>query len=167
MQSKYVTWYGHHHLVFWISIIKATSWSPSSRAWHLDLHRGVVVVSPTIASTTITKLSDKVKQLHGVCISYNKVTTIRLLPVADNFYKTWSLIRPFLHHAFISIFIALWTIISHYGTILMPFLSYFTRFTWRGRMPAAGILAGKGANIGNLFCTAPKDLKLHESHFIN
>ena len=26
-------------------------------------------------------------------------------------------------------------------------------------MPAAGILAGKGANIGNLFCTAPKILK--------
>ena len=33
-------------------------------------------------------------------------------------------------------------------------------------MPAAGILAGKGANIGNLFCTAPKVLKLHESHFL-
>ena len=30
-------------------------------------------------------------------------------------------------------------------------------------MPAAGILAGKGANIGNLFCTAPKILKLHET----
>jgi hypothetical protein len=28
--------------------------------------------------------SDKVKQLHGVCISYNKTTTIRFLPVADN-----------------------------------------------------------------------------------
>ena len=34
--------------------------------------------------------SDKVKQLHGDCISYNKATTIRLLPVADKFYKTWS-----------------------------------------------------------------------------
>ena len=32
-------------------------------------------------------------------------------------------------------------------------------------MPAAGILAGKGANIGNLFCTAPKILKLHGSYF--
>ena len=29
-------------------------------------------------------LSDKVKQLHGDCISYNKATTIWLLPVADN-----------------------------------------------------------------------------------
>ena len=38
-----------------------------------------------------------------------------------------------LHHAFISIFIALWAVITHYVTILMPILSYFTRFTWRGR----------------------------------
>ena len=29
-------------------------------------------------------LSDKIKQLHGDCISYNKATTIWLLPVADN-----------------------------------------------------------------------------------
>ena len=36
---------------------------------------------------------------------------------------------------------------------------------WRGGMPTAGILAGKGANIGNLFCTAPKFPQLHESHF--
>ena len=48
-----------------------------------------------------------------------------------------------LHHAFISIFVALWAIITHYVTILMPFLSYFARFTWRGRMPAARILAWK------------------------
>ena len=53
MQSKYVTWYGHHHLVLLISISKASSWSPSSPARHLDLHQCVVVVSPTIASTTI------------------------------------------------------------------------------------------------------------------
>ena len=51
--------------------------------------RSIVVVTPSIASTTIATLSDKVKQLHGVCISYNKATTIWLLPVADNFgYKT-------------------------------------------------------------------------------
>ena len=34
-----------------------------------------------------------------------------------------------LHHAFILIFIALWAVITCYVTILMPFLSYFTRFT--------------------------------------
>ena len=48
-----------------------------------------------------------------------------------------------LHHAFILMFIALWAVITHYITILMPILSYFTRFTWRGRMPAAGILGWK------------------------
>ena len=31
-------------------------------------------------------------------------------------------------HAFISIFIALWAVITHYVTILMAILSYFTRF---------------------------------------
>jgi len=34
-------------------------------------------------------------------------------------------------------------------------------------MPAAGILDVKGANIGNLFCTAPKILKLHGTNFWN
>ena len=34
-----------------------------------------------------------------------------------------------LHHAFISIFIALWAVITHSVTILMPILSYFTSFT--------------------------------------
>ena len=71
------------------------------------------------------------------------------------------------HIAFISIFIALWSIITHYVTILMPFLSYFARFTWRGRMSAAGFWARKGANIRDLLCTTPKVLKLHESYFWN
>ena len=53
MQSKYVTWYGHHHLVLMISITDASSWSPSSPARHLDLHRSIVVVLPTIVTTTI------------------------------------------------------------------------------------------------------------------
>ena len=34
-----------------------------------------------------------------------------------------------LHHAFILIFIALWAVITRYVTILMPILSYFSRFT--------------------------------------
>ena len=72
-----------------------------------------------------------------------------------------------LHHAFISIFIALWAVITHYVTILMPILSYFTRITWRGRMPAARILGWKGENIRYLFSIAPKVLKLHGSHFWN
>ena len=52
-----------------------------------------------------------------------------------------------LHHAYMLIFIALWAVITRYVTILMPFLSYFTRFTWRGRMPAAGILGWKRSKL--------------------
>ena len=48
-----------------------------------------------------------------------------------------------LHHPFISIFIAFWAVITRYVTILMPILSYFTRFTWRGRMSTTGILGWK------------------------
>ena len=36
-----------------------------------------------------------------------------------------------LHHAFISLFIALWAVITHYISILMVILSYFTRFTMK------------------------------------
>ena len=36
--------------------------------------------------------------------------------------------RSILHHAFISIFIALWAVITRYVTILMAILSCFTRF---------------------------------------
>ena len=36
-----------------------------------------------------------------------------------------------------------------------------------GECRQLGFWAGKGANIGNLFCTTPKVLKLHESHFSN
>ena len=60
MQSKYVTWYGHYNLVPLISISKVSSWSPSSLAWHHDLHHldllsacCHMVVSPAIAFATI------------------------------------------------------------------------------------------------------------------
>ena len=49
-----------------------------------------MVVSPTIAFATMLSHSDKVKQLYGACILCNKETTIRLIPVADNFNKTRS-----------------------------------------------------------------------------
>ena len=35
------------------------------------------------------------------------------------------------HHAFMSIFIALWAVITHYISILMAILSYFIRFTMK------------------------------------
>ena len=89
MQSKYVTWYGHHLCL----------WSSSPKHRH-DFHRHRLDTFISIVASSSSRqllllrlslpLSDKVKQLHGDCISYNKVTTIRVLPVADNFNKTWS-----------------------------------------------------------------------------
>ena len=82
-----------------MAIIILCSWSPSSKHRHdLHCHRLDTLIS-IVASWSSRQLvllqlslthNDKVKKLHGVCISYNKATTIRLLPVADNFYKTWS-----------------------------------------------------------------------------
>ena len=45
--------------------------------------------------------------------------------------KLWGVDTSILHHAFISIFIALWAVITHYISILMAILSYFTRFTMK------------------------------------
>ena len=64
-----------------------TPWSPSS--WSLPTCRHMVV-SPTMLLQLLLLHSNKVKQLYGACILCNKETTIRLLPVADNFNKTWS-----------------------------------------------------------------------------
>ena len=81
-----------------MAIIILCFWSPSPKQRH-DLHRHRLDTLISIESwlsrqllllRLLLPLSDKVKQLHGVCISYNKATTIRILPVADNFYKTWS-----------------------------------------------------------------------------
>ena len=49
--------------------------------------------------------------------------------IKHKFLKAMMPDMSILHHAFISIFIALWIVITHYSTILMPFLSYFIRFT--------------------------------------
>ena len=53
------------------------------------------------------------------------------------------LICPFCIMLLYRYFITLWAVTSRYVTILMPILSYFTRFTWRGRMPTVGILGWK------------------------
>ena len=97
MQSKYVTWYGHHHLAPLISISKVLLWSISSSAWHhdlhhLDLYQCVVTWSSRQQLLLQLLLShrDKVRQFLGTCILCNRETSIRILPVADNFNKTWS-----------------------------------------------------------------------------
>src|SRR6266496_1278493 len=86
-----------------ISITEASSLSPSSPAWHLDLHRSDVVVSPKLLPRLSLPHSDKVKQLHGDCISYNKATTIRLLPVADKFTKDDHLVQKLISHHVLTI----------------------------------------------------------------
>ena len=60
-------------------------WSPSPKHRH-DLHRHrldtlISVVALWSSHQLLLTHSDKVKQLYGVCFSYNKETTIRLLPV--------------------------------------------------------------------------------------
>src|SRR5215216_4056196 len=81
--------------------------SPSPKHRH-DLHRHrldtLISIIASLSSRQLLlprlslPLSDKVKQLHGDCISYNKATTIRLLSVADNFTKHDHLIQQFICH---------------------------------------------------------------------
>ena len=82
-----------------MAIIILCLWSLSPNHRH-DLHHNrlhtLISIKASLSSRQLLlvrlslPLSDKVKQLHGDCISYNKAKTIRLLPVSDNFYKTWS-----------------------------------------------------------------------------
>ena len=82
-----------------MAIIILCLWSPSPKHRH-DHHRHrldtLITIEASLSSHQLLllrlslPLSDKVKQLHGDCISDNKATTIWLLPVADNCYKTWS-----------------------------------------------------------------------------
>ena len=67
-------------------------WSPYPKHQH-DLHRHrhdtliFIIASWSSRQLLLLQLSlthsDKVKQLHGACTSYNKETTLRLLPVVD------------------------------------------------------------------------------------
>ena len=82
-----------------MAIIILCLWSPSPKHRH-DHHRHrlgtLISIEASLSSRQLLLLrlslllSDKVKQLHGDCISHNKVTNIWLLPIADNYYKTWS-----------------------------------------------------------------------------
>ena len=82
-----------------MAIIILCLWSPSPKHRH-DLHHHrldtLISIVALLSSCQLLllwlslPLSDKVKQLHGDCIYYNKATTIWLLPVANNCYKTWS-----------------------------------------------------------------------------
>ena len=96
-----------------MAIIILCLWSPSlkHRRDH-HRHRRDTLMS-IIASLSLRHLlllwlslplSDKVKQLHGDCISYYKSTTIWLLPVADNSVtKHDHLIQQFISHHVLTI----------------------------------------------------------------
>ena len=96
-----------------MAIIILCSWSPSPKHRH-DLHRHRLDTLISIIASLLSRqllllrlslpLSDKVKQLHGDCISYNKATTIWLLPVADNSVtKHDHLIQQFISHHVLTI----------------------------------------------------------------
>ena len=89
-----------------MAIIILCLWSPSPKHRH-DLHHhwhdtmiSITLIYINVSShgrlanycslQLLLSHSDKVKQLFGACILCNRETTIRLLPVADNFNKTWS-----------------------------------------------------------------------------
>ena len=96
-----------------MAIIILCLWSPSPKHRH-DHHRHrrdtLISIVASLSSRQLLllrlslPLSDKVKQLHGDCISYNKATTIWLLPVADNSVtKHDHLIQQLISHHFLTI----------------------------------------------------------------
>src|SRR5918994_5391932 len=75
------------------------------------------------------------------------------------------LIRPFC-------IMLLYQYLLHYGLLFHFMSQYLWLFSLilqglhkEGECRQLEFWAGKGANIGGLFCTTPKVLKLHESHF--
>src|SRR6266536_1919761 len=95
-----------------MAIIILCFWSPSPKHRH-DLHcHRLDTLTSIIASWSSRQLlllrlsltdSDKVKQLHGDRNSYNKKTTIWLLPIADNFTKHDHLIQQRISHHVLTI----------------------------------------------------------------
>ena len=96
-----------------MAIIILCLWSPSPKHRH-DHHRHrrdtLISIVASFSSRQLLllrlslPLSDKVKQLHGDCNSYNKATTIWLLLVADNYVtKHDHLIQQFISHHVLTI----------------------------------------------------------------
>ena len=94
-----------------MAIIILCLWSPSPKHRHdIHLHRldTLISIATSLSSRQLLllrlslPLSDKVKLLHGDCISYNKATTIWLLLVADNL-KHDHVIKQFISHHVLTI----------------------------------------------------------------
>ena len=95
-----------------MAIIILCLWSSSPKHRHDHHHHRLDTLISIVASLSSRQLlllrlslplSDKVKQLHGDCIAYNKATTIWLLPVADNCYKIWSSHTTIKYHHVLTI----------------------------------------------------------------
>ena len=96
-----------------MAVIILCLWSPSPKH-RPDHHRHrldtLISIEASLSSRQLLllrlslPLSDKVKQLHGGCISYNNATTIWLVPVADNSVtKHDHLIQQFISHHVLTI----------------------------------------------------------------
>ena len=70
-----------------------------------------------------------------------------------------------LHYAFISIFIALWVVITQYVTILMAILSYFTRFTMKRGNAGNWNSGWKRSKRWKPILHSSKSPELHETTF--
>ena len=84
-----------------MAIIILCLWSPSSKHRHRhDTMISIILIYINVSShgrlanycscNYCYRIAIIVKQLFGACILCNREITIRLLPVADNFNKTWS-----------------------------------------------------------------------------
>ena len=104
-----------------------------------------------------------------VILNINQKQSIKMIEVLSNWclYKKRMTDTSILHHDFMLILIALWAVILLCGTIFMPFLSYFARFIWRGRIRQLEFWTGKGASLSPLFCATPIAVKINVDFFGN
>ena len=98
--------YSHNYALFYelldCNLFTHRNTSPDR---HLDLLR-CIIASRSSRQLLLLPLSlmhsDKVKQLHGACTSYNKETTLRVLPVVD-ITKHAHLIHQHISHHLLTI----------------------------------------------------------------
>ena len=112
-----------------MAIIILCFWSPSPKHRH-DLHHHRLDTSISIVASGSSRQlillqlllthSDKVKQLHGASTSYNKETTLRLLPVV-NITKHDHLIHQHISHHILTI--------SHHNKLDVLYF-VVASFTW-------------------------------------
>ena len=134
----------HRRILMLLREATSETYGPRVYSHHINLHHFNIVLLFTLPLLfTLHLYTKNTKNILSIR-SHSRKWPWRawqpLITLVASSYRFVQVDTSILKHAFISIFIALWAVVTHYVTILMPILSYFTRFTWRGRMPAAGIL---------------------------